>query len=314
MKIKKIIIFIITIIFVMSSTVSYGASKKVPSADASVSEIKEYVEKYGCSDISEKKLRSWWDTVNSSDDYDGDLLNQINSAIRSAIISSDTEDTSKKDWPEDKDDATVIKSYVENNSISEVPIETLVSWFKVLKKDTGFNSNSGSMMIYSKIKNALKAKSKADIEEYVKSESESELVNTKLSDVLEHWSEKKGIDTNVKKKINKAVKEIDSSIVDEYEEEIDDSVSNPIVNPDEYAPGQPKSEKIKGIIGPILGAINNVGVVISIIALMLIGVKYMLGSVEEKANYKQTLWPYIIGIFVLFMGSTIPNIIYKTLH
>ena len=39
----------------------------------------------------------------------------------------------------------------------------------------------------------------------------------------------------------------------------------------------------------------------------------MLGSVEEKANYKQTLIPYVIGAFVLFMGSTIPNVIYKTM-
>ena len=37
----------------------------------------------------------------------------------------------------------------------------------------------------------------------------------------------------------------------------------------------------------------------------------MLGSVEEKADYKQTLKPYIIGAFILFTGTTLPNLIYQ---
>ena len=38
----------------------------------------------------------------------------------------------------------------------------------------------------------------------------------------------------------------------------------------------------------------------SVVALMIIGVKYMLGSVEEKAEYKKTMRPYVIGAFMLF--------------
>ena len=37
----------------------------------------------------------------------------------------------------------------------------------------------------------------------------------------------------------------------------------------------------------------------------------MLGSVEEKAEYKKTLMPYIIGAFLLFTGTLVPNVIYK---
>lgn len=61
----------------------------------------------------------------------------------------------------------------------------------------------------------------------------------------------------------------------------------------------------------VLGVIQNVGVVISVVMLIVIGIKYMMGSVEEKADYKSALKPYIIGAFVLFTGSILPNIIFK---
>ena len=61
----------------------------------------------------------------------------------------------------------------------------------------------------------------------------------------------------------------------------------------------------------ILGLIQNVGAVISVVMLMIIGIKYMLGSIEEKAEYKETLKPYLIGALLLFSGTTIPQIIYR---
>ena len=61
----------------------------------------------------------------------------------------------------------------------------------------------------------------------------------------------------------------------------------------------------------ILGLIQNVGAIISVVMLIIIGIKYMLGSIEEKAEYKETLKPYLIGALLLFSGTTIPQIIYK---
>lgn len=64
----------------------------------------------------------------------------------------------------------------------------------------------------------------------------------------------------------------------------------------------------------ILGAIQSIGSILSVLALVVIGIKYMLGSAEEKANYKQTMIPYIIGIILVFASSTFVNAIYKTIH
>lgn len=60
-----------------------------------------------------------------------------------------------------------------------------------------------------------------------------------------------------------------------------------------------------------LGVISAVGVVLSVVVLIIIGMKYMLGSVEEKAQYKKTLMPYVIGAAIVFSGSVIPEIIYE---
>lgn len=66
--------------------------------------------------------------------------------------------------------------------------------------------------------------------------------------------------------------------------------------------------------GKILGFIRSVGIVASVIALMIIGLRTMLGSVEEKSQYKESLPGYLIGVFLLFATTTIPSIIYDFLN
>lgn len=62
--------------------------------------------------------------------------------------------------------------------------------------------------------------------------------------------------------------------------------------------------------GKVLGIINTIGVVASVIVLMILGIKYMVGSVEEKAEYKKSMLAYVIGAVMVFGITTIANIIY----
>lgn len=93
-------------------------------------------------------------------------------------------------------------------------------------------------------------------------------------------------------------------------------------DPSAYNPTDPSSEddsEAATIIDKILSLITTVGTVVSILMLAILGVKYMLGSVEEKAEYKKDLVPYFIGAALLFgicaivkilqsLGSTINNL------
>ena len=82
------------------------------------------------------------------------------------------------------------------------------------------------------------------------------------------------------------------------------------IAPDDYNPGELQdADEIIDIGNVIIGVFKFIGMVVSILALIVLGVKYMVGSVEEKAEYKQTMWPYIVGAGLLFATTTILSII-----
>lgn len=83
-------------------------------------------------------------------------------------------------------------------------------------------------------------------------------------------------------------------------------------NPDYYKPSNAADTgKLEEKAGIIIGYINNIGIVVSVVTLMITGIKYMLGSVEEKAEYKKTAIMYFIGAILIFGITTIPNILYN---
>ena len=84
------------------------------------------------------------------------------------------------------------------------------------------------------------------------------------------------------------------------------------VNPGNYKPEKGDGEEaLSEKTGVILGIINVIGVLTSVITLICLGIRYMFGSVEEKADYKKTFGMYLIGAFLVFSITTIPNILYQ---
>lgn len=87
------------------------------------------------------------------------------------------------------------------------------------------------------------------------------------------------------------------------------SITNPVENPDYYKPSDNKEEdnsKFISIGNAIMGTIRAVGSLIAVVTLMTLGIRYMLASTQDKALYKETFIPYIIGAVLVF---AIPNII-----
>ena len=70
-----------------------------------------------------------------------------------------------------------------------------------------------------------------------------------------------------------------------------------------------ESTKIRDVGNQIIGIIQAIGTVVSVAVLIILGIKYMMGSVDEKANYKKSLMPYVIGAGILLAASTISYII-----
>ena len=57
--------------------------------------------------------------------------------------------------------------------------------------------------------------------------------------------------------------------------------------------------------GKIMGMIRNIAIIASVIIIMVLGIKYMLGSVEEKAEYKKSF--YAINYRYYISSSSIFN-------
>lgn len=62
-------------------------------------------------------------------------------------------------------------------------------------------------------------------------------------------------------------------------------------------------DKLQKAGNQIATIIRAVGIIASVIILMILGIKYMVGSAEEKAEYKKTMIPYIVGAVILFGAS-----------
>ena len=70
------------------------------------------------------------------------------------------------------------------------------------------------------------------------------------------------------------------------------------------------TEKIGAAGNQIAAIIRTVGIIASVIILMILGIKYMMGSASEKAEYKKTMIPYVVGAVVLFGASALASAIY----
>lgn len=90
------------------------------------------------------------------------------------------------------------------------------------------------------------------------------------------------------------------------------TMTDPIKNPNLYKPGEATGNtKIKTMGQNILGVINAVGVVVAVCTMIIIGIRYMFAGIEERAELKTTMIPYLIGAGLLFAVTTIVNIIYQ---
>lgn len=69
---------------------------------------------------------------------------------------------------------------------------------------------------------------------------------------------------------------------------------------------------IKNTASKIMGFIRNVAVIAGVLIIAILGLKYMLGSTEERADYKKSFMPLIIGIVVVMGATQIATMIFST--
>ena len=74
--------------------------------------------------------------------------------------------------------------------------------------------------------------------------------------------------------------------------------------------GSGGGEEFLGMARKIAGAVAIIGSSVSIVTLIAIGIKYMVGSVEERADYKKTMLPWLLGAVMVFVITLLPSLIF----
>ena len=84
------------------------------------------------------------------------------------------------------------------------------------------------------------------------------------------------------------------------------------INTSDFKPSELTSADTKDAFemgNTIINVVRIIGIVVAIVGLLAIGIKFMTGSVEQKAEYKKTLLPYVIGCVIIFTVTTLIGVI-----
>lgn len=91
-----------------------------------------------------------------------------------------------------------------------------------------------------------------------------------------------------------------------------DEITSPADKPENYRPGEMGDNATLVRLGGIItGGLKIVGIIASVLILVILGIKYMTGTIQEKAEYKKTMIPYIVGAVFLGAGGVLIELIFN---
>lgn len=121
---------------------------------------------------------------------------------------------------------------------------------------------------------------------------------------------KKQLQEDLKKQIEDAFNDAAKALATGKNREPDPEFKGVLEDIESYFSGEEAtSEELINRVSIVLTIVTNIGMVVAILMSAILGVKYMLGSVEEKAEYKKDFIPYIVGAILLFGILTIVKIL-----
>ncbi len=82
------------------------------------------------------------------------------------------------------------------------------------------------------------------------------------------------------------------------------------IDVDRITIGEDNIEDLKPMFENMWGFVRVIGSAISVIVIVVIGIKYIWASTEEKFEIKQTVIYYVIGAVLLFATVNIVSIVY----
>ena len=90
------------------------------------------------------------------------------------------------------------------------------------------------------------------------------------------------------------------------------NISMADIDTNDYKPNSISSGDAKVLVekvAPIVSVLQTIGVITLAITTIILGIKYMMGSTAEKAEYKKTMIPYIVGAVLVVAITQILSVV-----
>ena len=68
---------------------------------------------------------------------------------------------------------------------------------------------------------------------------------------------------------------------------------------------------VKKVAEKVLTAVRNIAIIVAVIMISILGVKYMVGSVEERAGYKKAFVPMIVGAILVVSAASLAKMLFS---
>lgn len=74
-----------------------------------------------------------------------------------------------------------------------------------------------------------------------------------------------------------------------------------------------KQDKLDDTVDKVYNAVLTLGIILTVLVGAILGIKFMVGSIEEQAKIKELLIPYVTGCIVIFGAFGIWKILMNVL-
>ncbi len=289
-KLNKIMYIFIFIILVLGSTYVYAIS------------VDEMIDQYELdpkciSELSEDELKTWKEALTARKDdntdvlgtsYNADIDRETRTITEMLTKIEEREREGNKDSVEDKSDEEIeemkkynlsqIYEYLEKSNpddIENIPQEVIDAWDEKVEE----NGTEAARIRYQGL---LDGKSLDEIERELQDYRDEQIGGSGGS-----------ADDVLYKKPAVADSGDSSQSLDDMMSDGDDFVQSATDTPIDTA-------QLQSVSSNLFNIFVEVGVALAVIVGLVIGIKYMYSSVDQKAEIKKLLVPYLVGCVVIF--------------
>ncbi|MBR2744450.1 MAG: TrbC/VirB2 family protein [Clostridia bacterium] len=74
--------------------------------------------------------------------------------------------------------------------------------------------------------------------------------------------------------------------------------------------GSQMDDGVNNIAGTVINWLWGISIVVAVIVVMVVGIKFIIGSTQEKAEYKKSLIPLVVGVALVVFATTIVKFLF----